>query len=402
MGVIKTVDPKFPKFSIVEWDGMREDDHDEREIEESPDQSKEELQKNSDFCVSVSNRIFDALKKRGFEVFDISRHDGYFVFPMGKNSVVHFRVKGFFLKDYQFGMWIYPDKMMHGGEGPVVEVFQQHGDYIDKFKPSRSSPVIEFMDFDLEDLEDSKWSCAFDELVDLVSFMRWHPFLSFSEGPGTKLFRVRCLQGAFWEFAKTRTAFHAKGIWRRIKEAFAKKTLVRRLKKGSLEKYVKEVSLVSFDSVMQGCTTSYKYEVHIEFDEDADLAVCSNWYDKHVGSSVIGRGIGEFPDNFAEVTTIKWGKRSTDCIWRGLGEMKDVTRQRISKFKDGGLEWAKKCKTMREFLRELNIEEGEGMLWTERWMGLRGKEKWEDCISVEVAFMKAPKDLDDIIDKKDE
>lgn len=71
-------------------------------------------------------------KNLTFTVQDIEYLDGYFIFGMGTNSVIHFTLKE--APGWRFGIWYSVDK----NNRVSFECFGQYEMNIDKFKPSRS------------------------------------------------------------------------------------------------------------------------------------------------------------------------------------------------------------------------------------------------------------------------
>ena len=83
-------------------------------------------------CFEVFSK---ALKQDGFHCADIEYLDGYFIFGMGTNSVVHFHIDE--CPGWKFGIWWdVPDdnvsELVHG------QFFAQYEETINKFKPSYS------------------------------------------------------------------------------------------------------------------------------------------------------------------------------------------------------------------------------------------------------------------------
>lgn len=100
---------------------------------------KKEKNNNSKRMDSILNRI-----EKMYEISDKKFGNGYFVFDMGENAVCHFKFKE--LKDWKFGIWL--DK-----DGKKYDIFGEHIELIDKFKPSKC--YISYENMDLEDsLED--------------------------------------------------------------------------------------------------------------------------------------------------------------------------------------------------------------------------------------------------------
>ena len=79
----------------------------------------------------IANSILMELKRNNLVPTNIQFLDGYFIFDMGEDSVVHFHIRG--IKKWKFGLWICTDL-----EDDAVQFFAQREDNIDKFKPSAS------------------------------------------------------------------------------------------------------------------------------------------------------------------------------------------------------------------------------------------------------------------------
>ena len=80
----------------------------------------------------IANSVFNELRREGLIPVNVQFLDGYFIFEKGEDAVVHFKIKG--VNKWKFGMWIDINDV-----NEAVQVFAQHIDYIDKFKPSRST-----------------------------------------------------------------------------------------------------------------------------------------------------------------------------------------------------------------------------------------------------------------------
>lgn len=82
----------------------------------------------------IKDACFQCLKEHGFTVTDVQVGNGYFLFDLGQNSVVHFKIKE--IPYWKFGLWIIKDteKKVY-----TVQFFGDKIDWIDKFKPSRSN-----------------------------------------------------------------------------------------------------------------------------------------------------------------------------------------------------------------------------------------------------------------------
>ena len=90
----------------------------------------------------VRDVIFMSLKDDGLEPISVNTGNGYFIFDLGEDAVTIFKIRG--IKRWTFGMWITDTKTKSGDPAYKIELFGQHDDLIDKFKPDRS-PVLETM-----------------------------------------------------------------------------------------------------------------------------------------------------------------------------------------------------------------------------------------------------------------
>ena len=91
--------------------------------------------------------------------------NSYYLFDLGEESVVHFKIKG--CKRWLFGLWI----VDIGNNKTKISLFGEHEDYIDKFKPTQTilSEETEFSnDISDEDLkkkiEDLVWSLIYNQV----------------------------------------------------------------------------------------------------------------------------------------------------------------------------------------------------------------------------------------------
>ena len=79
-----------------------------------------------------------AIEAKGYHIEDMSFYDGYFIFGMGTNTVIHFHIKE--CPDWKFGVWWHlPENKKKSKEFSITgDFFAQYERFIDKFKPSRS------------------------------------------------------------------------------------------------------------------------------------------------------------------------------------------------------------------------------------------------------------------------
>ena len=131
--------------------------------------------------------VFNALKKelKDYRKFDITIEDveyldGYFIFGMGTNSVVHFHIKE--TPGWLYGIWWSPiEKKESTKENPMYEsdrlhcsIFTQYEEEIDKFKPSASMVTDEFNVYLDSTSTDFAWDFAQD-----IKFIHDEPYLAF-------------------------------------------------------------------------------------------------------------------------------------------------------------------------------------------------------------------------------
>lgn len=135
----------------------------------------------------IAELMFSKMRKVGFTPYDIEYGNGYFLFEMGENSVVHFRIKEVW-KNWKFGMWINSEALeyykgddetkyctSYEDEPNVVQIFCQHEHLLDKFKPSRSALCVNYKPTDFaEDWSDYK-------LDDMLKMIKYHPIMCWNE-----------------------------------------------------------------------------------------------------------------------------------------------------------------------------------------------------------------------------
>lgn len=114
-------------------------------------------------------KLYEKLKKQKIEIKNEQIIDSYFIFEYEQNSIIHFYIQG--LKKWKFGMWIgyYENKNIS-----KIQIFTQHKDCIDKFKPSRSAFLYE-----KEFKDDSSIETLYMfELCDMINMIKATPVLS--------------------------------------------------------------------------------------------------------------------------------------------------------------------------------------------------------------------------------
>lgn len=124
----------------------------------------------------IANMVLIALKAEKFIPVDIAYHNGYFIFDMGEDSVVHFHIKG--IRGWKFGLWIDAES-----DKDTAQLFAQYEELIDKFKPSRSFFVVSI---DKNSLERAYKTAdySFYGLLDMVKHIKHNPHLALVQDCG--------------------------------------------------------------------------------------------------------------------------------------------------------------------------------------------------------------------------
>ena len=110
----------------------------------------------------IKEQIFAELEDLGFHVTNVNVGDGYYLFDMGKNSVVHFSIKE--IRKWRFGIWITDDKEKKEYN---VSLFGDKIRWIDKFKPS-ATPIS------TKDTVPFAWNDQTRGHYSDVGFIVWH------------------------------------------------------------------------------------------------------------------------------------------------------------------------------------------------------------------------------------
>lgn len=110
----------------------------------------------------IREKIIKSFAEYGFTVEDVKIGSGYYLFDLGEESVVHFKIKG--CKRWLFGLWITGDD-----KETNIDLFGEHEDYIDKFKPTQVAISEELKisddspDLDNE-IENLVWSIIYNKI----------------------------------------------------------------------------------------------------------------------------------------------------------------------------------------------------------------------------------------------
>lgn len=229
----------------------------------------------------VAEKIFNYIRENKFEPINIQYGNGYFIFDMGDDGVVHFNIKG--LHGWKFAMWIETDseklKSKNGEKFPAIQFFCQHKLNIDKFKPSRSFFLKNFY------LEDIEGRFGFYHIINMIQMIKRHPFISFT---------MDAYEDNFYNKSYIRCYLHMKfyRIKRSIKE-WSEDTWIR-VWHGSkvwfLNKYNVVDTAILIDRNSDGWKVSPRYEMRIHFkkisdsdneQENAEIKMLDRWFCKN-------------------------------------------------------------------------------------------------------------------------
>lgn len=152
----------------------------------SEEMTKEErriAKRNSNLCKEATDFVVKSLEENGWEVKNLIRQSGYFIFTFGGNSVNIMQIKG--LEDWRFGLWWTTheeaDKQYISGE-----FFCQFEDDIDKFKPSRSHFIENISipttknKYHIQPYEEAK-EFGNDRFNNMLNYLKHHKIYAWSE-----------------------------------------------------------------------------------------------------------------------------------------------------------------------------------------------------------------------------
>lgn len=238
----------------------------------------------------IAEIVFNKIKEFGYEPYDIEYGNGYFLFEMGDDSVVHFRVKGVW-KHWKFGMWVFadelaPEKLEENKDKPlhmqpkVVSVFAQYDTQIDKFKPTRSDLCWEVDANDWESTLNAPY--GFYELEDMLGMMKRHPFMCYygycgeCKGYYDGSFIIPFIKSESKEYIEQARKAIMTAVfvpYTKFKIFFAKRA-----------KCIKSIELYDFEKENPGWSADYLYQVRVVFNKNsnnkAEIAWLNKWFKK--------------------------------------------------------------------------------------------------------------------------
>ena len=288
-------------FTKVEFDNEKTDFVDAMEKEERTRVEKDS--ETAEWNRSVATKVFKVLEANGIEVKDVQRHNGYFVFDMGDCSVVHFRVGGFWMRKWKFGMWLNREN-----ENYALSLFAQFDDYIDKFKPSASGICFELTLADVENLmgldcgKTAMYELPFKLycFVKCVRSMAAHPCLALAGAfdVGGKFFCERISPlGVAWDFLKDRISHNAAALWRKIRATVSFRWNMLRLQLMSLSPMVDRIIVEDF-TAKNGLVRKERFTLIFYLRAGTSTEAATMWANRHLKSlEPFGKGDGEFWDS---------------------------------------------------------------------------------------------------------
>ena len=233
----------------------------------------------------VAEFIFSKMKEYGYEPYDISYGNGYFIFEMGDDAVVHFRVKRVW-KHWKFGMWINSDALNYNEEDKkkydIVSVFAQYDTCIDKFKPTRSELCVEFKAEDWNEEEKDNGLCLLD-LQCMLEMMRNHPFICYNGYCGKDPGYTR-RKSFIWGFIEHESWVLRQKIVKAIKTAWCVPYTKAKILFAKRNKHVKNIELYDWEKNNHGWSTDHLYEVRVTFTadstDDTEVKWLNKWFKK--------------------------------------------------------------------------------------------------------------------------
>lgn len=230
----------------------------------------------------AAESVFQYIRNNNFIPTNIQYLDGYFVFNMGEDSVVHFDIKG--LYGWKFSMWIEtnPEKLKDddGKEYPAIQFFCQHHLNIDKFKPSTSYFLEKY---NLRDIENpNKYQYSF--IINIMRMIKRHPFVAFSMDYNMDSYWEKSYIGCYlgMKFYKSKKVFKE-----RIEDTWTSLWHGSKVKFINRYKVVNKVVFIDNNNDDWKCSPRYEMTIHFnkisdkeEEQEAAELRVINHWLRK--------------------------------------------------------------------------------------------------------------------------
>lgn len=196
-----------------------------------------------------------------FNFRDVEYLDGYFLFGMGTNSVVHFHIDE--CPGWKFGIW-WGDKD-ENNNSVSGEFFAQFEDTIDKFKPSASQYCISIT-IDLDD--DNLWSLY--DVRDEIKYIANEPYLAF------------CRDYCYWDYNREyHSREEAKAKYEKWMECHERKLQYTKIYNDKIIDYVQKRILPKYNGATlrdngEECTP--RYDVIAPLGLNSDIVTEAGWY----------------------------------------------------------------------------------------------------------------------------
>ena len=227
----------------------------------------------------IAENIFSNMRKLGYKPYDINYGDGYFIFDMGEDSVVHFRIKNVW-KSWRFGMWINSENLDKTEEitdenrkdNLVVRLFCQNEDWLDKFKPTRSALCVEF---DRNEYQRDEMDYKIRTMLGMI---KKHPILCYNDFCGEYAGYVD--YSFFKSFIRGRLSWYYKIIEEKVVCGFWLAYTKLKLQLAKHDKIIKSVEIYDFEKENEGWSTNYRYRPLPTFVDGVTEEQILRWYDK--------------------------------------------------------------------------------------------------------------------------
>lgn len=233
----------------------------------------------------IAEIIFNAISEMGYKPYDIKYGNSYFIFDRGEDSVVHFRLNKLW-KHWKFGLWInseylddeYREKekdMTWDEKYKVVQLFAQYDTQIDKFKPSRSSLLVQYDACDWNKRVCESYKNPWYQIRDMLGMMKRHPFMCYAEFCGQY---AGYYKGSFLaEFIKYEGIDKLKKAKELLYTAFFVPYTKVKIFLAKKSKTIDDIVWIDFEKQNPGWATDYKHEIKIIFAEKASDKQIVKW-----------------------------------------------------------------------------------------------------------------------------
>lgn len=237
----------------------------------------------------IAELVFKSIKELGYKPYDIQYGNGYFLFEMGEDSVIHFRLKGLgpLSKHWKFGMWIASETLEESYREKekgtpyeehynIVQLFAQYDTNIDKFKPSRSSLCIKYKASEWEQM--LTYPNPWYEIKNMLGMMKTHPLMCYCGVCGE--------YAGYWEGSFLSSYLKTEGYntWQDLKEKIYTVILLpytkMKIALAKKDKIIHSLTLYDFEKENKGWSTDYKYQVKPIFKKNTTDEQISKWFDR--------------------------------------------------------------------------------------------------------------------------